>query len=157
MYLRHKSKKLRKNSNVAGKKRREKTVISQRHPEERAQKRYRVCTSRANGRRPKETLIYKRWRDMRSRTLGRATRTPHLYEGLELGWKTFAEFREWALANGFSKENNSPDRIDAGKGYVPGNVRFVPPYENTFSALDDYNHWRARERCAAADNSDVPF
>lgn len=103
------------------------------------------------------SLLYKRWLNMKSRVKGQATRSPHLYEGLELGWSTFAEFREFALAHGFSKEHNSPDRIDAGKGYTPDNVRFVTPEENCFTALDDYNHWRARERYAEPDDSDVPF
>lgn len=121
-------------------------------------RRYRVVTPRDARGRQRFTLLYRRWQDMKQRAKGRATRSPHLYEGLDVFWETFDEFRTWALANGFSKVNSSPDRIDAGRGYTPDNVRFVPPYKNTFSALDDFNHWRARERDQPpADNSDVPF
>ena len=118
---------------------------------------FRVYTPRAQGKRP--TLLYVRWRDMRSRTFGRATKNPELYDGLELGWQTFEEFRAWALANGFDKANNSPDRQDVALGYVPGNVRFVPPYENTVRALTDYHAWcrEQRQAGATATADDVPF
>ena len=116
---------------------------------------FRVYTPRAQGKRP--TLLYVRWRDMRSRTLGRATKNPELYDGLELGWSTFAEFRAWALANGFTKTNNSPDRQDVSLGYVPGNVRFVPPAENVIRALTDYHAWRREQRQAPTAAADVPF
>jgi hypothetical protein len=67
---------------------------------------------------------------MRSRVKGQATTIPWKYEGLALYWKTYAEFRVFALANGFSKVNCSPDRKDSKLGYVPGNVRFVPIKKN---------------------------
>lgn len=78
-----------------------------------------------NGRRV-YTLLYRRWKDLRNRCQGRATQSPHLYAGLEVGWGSFAEFRAWAIRNGFSKRNCSPDRIDPRRGYTPGNVRWVP-------------------------------
>lgn len=99
---------------------------------------YRVTTPRNGKPRGKETLLYKRWRDMRSRCHGRATRTPEAYEHVTLGFKDFAEFRAFALANGFSKRNNSPDRISVSDGYVPGNIRFVPPKLNCCRALPQY-------------------
>jgi len=67
---------------------------------------------------------------MVSRTKGRSTRNPDKYRGLEVGWKNFAEFREWAVKNGFSKLTNSPDRQDILKGYTPDNVKFVIPSHN---------------------------
>jgi hypothetical protein len=91
-------------------------------------RRYRLSVT-INGKR-RYTTLYRRWMDMKGRTKGYSTRSPHLYAGIELHWKSFAEFRVWALSNGFSKETSSPDRKDADKGYVPGNVKFVPCVEN---------------------------
>lgn len=96
---------------------------------------YRVTTPRRGRPRGDETLLYKRYRDARSRCQGRGTRTPEIYEGKEFGFANFAEFRAFALANGFTKKRNSPDRIDATKGYVPGNIKFVPPLYNKVRAL----------------------
>ncbi|HEX7011493.1 MAG TPA: hypothetical protein VF161_02040, partial [Steroidobacteraceae bacterium] len=89
-------------------------------------------TSRPN-RRP--TLIYRRWRDMQSRCKGQATKRPDEYKQVRLGFKSFAEFRAFAIRNGFTKENNSPDRLDTSRGYEPGNIRFIPPAENALRGL----------------------
>lgn len=72
------------------------------------------------------TLLYRRYRDMRQRAHGRATRTPWVYPP-GWPWESFEQFRAWALRSGFSKENNSPDRIDPDQGYSERNVRWVPP------------------------------
>lgn len=117
---------------------------------------FRVMTPRPN-RRP--TLIYRRWRDMQSRCKGQATKQPDKYKGVELGFKSFAEFRAFALKNGFSKENNSPDRIDTSRGYVPGNIRFVPPAENALRGLypdyfEQYAYRYAAARCECGRNAD---
>lgn len=84
------------------------------------------------------TLIYLRYRDMRSRAHGRGTKTPWVYP-LGWPWKSFTEWRVWALRAGFSKVNNSPDRINPDKPYGPDNVRWVPP---------DVNAARRRHACA---------
>lgn len=118
-------------------------------------KRYRVTAPRRGRARGAETLLYKRWRDMRSRCFGRATRTPEAYEHVTLGFANFDEFRAFAIANGFSKSHNSPDRIDAAKGYVPGNVRFVPPRYNTCRALPQYAEYDAvPARCSCGRDAD---
>lgn len=70
------------------------------------------------------------WRDMRQRVKGRATRTPWRYEGLPCAWNDYPSFRAFALGAGFSKATPSPDRIEANKGYVPGNVRFITVLKN---------------------------
>ena len=99
-----------------------------------------------------------RWRDMRSRTKGKATRHPEIYSGLDLGWGCYDEFRAWALQHGFSKTNNSPHRLDNHKGYVPDNVKFLPPFENTFEPLRKVNEAHAKQHAKQNDDdSDVPF
>jgi hypothetical protein len=118
---------------------------------------FRVTTPRRDGKR-RDTLLYKRYRDMRSRCMGRATKCPWIYEGLELGWKTFAAFRAYALANGFTKETNSPDREDPNKGYVPGNVVFKTPGQNFAGSRGSayYSDDAVRGREPPIDD-DVPF
>jgi hypothetical protein len=104
--------------------------------------RYRTCLPRSQGKRP--TLLYVRYRDMRSRLAGRATNRPDLYDGLEFGWDSFAEFRAWALNEAFprfSKRLSSPDRQRSTEGYVPGNVVFTTPEHNTRRALHG-DDWR---------------
>lgn len=81
--------------------------------------------------RGKRTLLYVRYRDMRSRAHGRATKCPWVYVlGWPEAWATFDAFRTWALASGFSKENNSPDRLRVAEPYGPSNVRWVPGKTN---------------------------
>lgn len=77
------------------------------------------------------TVLAQRWKDMQGRCRGHSTKSPWCWAGLTVGWKTFKEFRDWALANGFTKVNNSPERKDARLGYVPGNVVFVTKDQNS--------------------------
>lgn len=90
---------------------------------------FRMRTPRASGNR--RTLLAQRWKDMQGRCRGHSTKSPWCWAGLTVGWRTFAEFRAYALANGFTKVNNSPERRDATRGYVPGNVVFVTRQENS--------------------------
>jgi len=96
---------------------------------------------------------------MRSRCHGRATKCPWLYEGLELGWECFAAFRAYALANGFSKLLNSPDRQNPERGYMPGNVIFRTPSDNYGSSRGntyyDQSDYAVRGREPV--DADVPF
>jgi hypothetical protein len=107
---------------------------------------FRTATSRANGRKPKYTLLYIRYRDARSRAHGRATKCPWVYPpGWPECWSTFEKFRTWALANGFSKTNNSPDRQRPEEPYGPNNVVWTTGVDNFgrsrgsryYSALSD--------------------
>src|SRR5690606_33325895 len=70
---------------------------------------YRVTRPRRPGLSDRSTLIYKRWKDMQSRCKGLAPKRSDLYAGLRNGSADFHEFRAFAIANGFSKVNNSPD------------------------------------------------
>jgi hypothetical protein len=70
-----------------------------------------------------KTLLYIRYRDMRSRAHGRATKCPWVYPpGWPACWHTFEAFRVWALTSGFSKVHNSPDRKRTAEPYGPDNV-----------------------------------
>jgi hypothetical protein len=70
-----------------------------------------------------KTLLYIRYRDMRSRAHGRATKCPWVYPpGWPACWHTFEAFRIWALTSGFSKTHNSPDRLRPTEPYGPDNV-----------------------------------
>lgn len=76
------------------------------------------------------TKLVRAWKNIRLRVKGKATSSPHLYAGMELGFASFAEFRAYALANGFTHKTTSPDRENPEQGYVPGNVRFISKTEN---------------------------
>lgn len=81
--------------------------------------------------RGKATLLYIRYRDMRSRAHGRGTKCPWTYPpGWPACWDTFEKFRAWALAHGFSKVNNSPDRPRPTEPYGPNNVVWKTPKAN---------------------------
>jgi hypothetical protein len=99
---------------------------------------FRVVTPRGG-----RTLLYIRYRDMRSRAHGRGTGTPWIYPP-GWPWESFAEFRAWALESGFTKVNNSPDRIDHDAAYSRANVQWSRPDVNA-----------ARHRHAAARYSDL--
>lgn len=78
----------------------------------------------------KYTKLARCWKSIKARVTGKSTRSPHLYQGMELGFTSFAEFRTYALANGFTHKTTSPDREDPERGYVPGNLRFISASEN---------------------------
>ena len=73
---------------------------------------------------------------MKGRVKGGCTKRPDLYEGLEIGFENFAEFRAWAISTGFRK-GLSPDRIDPMQGYTPDNLRWVSIEHNRMRALSD--------------------
>jgi hypothetical protein len=71
------------------------------------------------------------------------------WKGLTIQWKSWAEFRAWSLANGFSRTNNSLDRERPSEGYGPNNCRWIPALEN--SRLSVYNmHAKNEARRQAA-------
>lgn len=78
--------------------------------------------------------------NMRQRVKGSGTKRPEYYTGLECEWESFAEFREWAIESGFSKETSSIDRIDPSKGYTRANCRWVSLDHNRMRALENYHN-----------------
>jgi hypothetical protein len=106
----------------------------------------------------KETKLYRVWINMQQRVKGSASAHPEYFRGVPLAWDNFADFRGWAVANGFSKRNCSPDRIVAELGYVPGNIVWKPIHENMLAAALKTNSIRyGPEPPPPHDYDDVPF
>lgn len=98
---------------------------------------------KCNGKRLRSKL-YQIWHNMRKRVRGKATKRPESYDGMEIEWSNFDEFRSWALSSGFVK-GMSPDRIDTSKGHTADNIRWVPVLENRLRALQDHDGVRGPE------------
>jgi hypothetical protein len=90
-----------------------------------------------NSGRRRTIRLYKSWRNLNGRACGvnHDGRGNRRWAGLPVGWKSFREFREWALANGYSKTRNSLDRIDEKAGYTPANCQWITRGENTRKAM----------------------
>lgn len=82
----------------------------------------------ADGKR-RECVLSRVYRNMKGRSRGNSTKSPWCYMA-GFPWKSYAAFRDWALASGFCKVNCSPDRDDTTKPYGPANVTWVPKHVN---------------------------
>ena len=74
------------------------------------------------------TRLYTIWGDMKNRCTYKGAINWHLYGGRGISvceeWKNdFANFRDWAIANGYSDELQL-DRIDNNGNYEPGNCKW---------------------------------
>ena len=76
--------------------------------------------------------LYARWQALRARVKGsQLSKNGRSYwKGLPINFRDWAHFREWSLANGYSKEKCSLDRLDSKKGYSPDNCEWVTVAEN---------------------------
>lgn len=102
-----------------------------------------------NGKR-RECLLSRVYRNAKGRANGNSTKSPWVYvRGWP--WKSYAEFRAWALASGFSKSTPSPDRKDTSKPYGPDNVEWVAKHVNNSTSsgrcwyLRNHDDVRGRE------------
>lgn len=77
--------------------------------------------------------LYNAWRNLKARTRGtaRAGNGRNYWKGKPVEWQSFEEFREWALANGYSRTRNSLDRKDDTQGYTRANCRWLTVAQNT--------------------------
>lgn len=67
------------------------------------------------------------WVNMQARLAGtKHSHGKYYWAGIGSDFYTWHEFRSWALKNGYSKTNNSLDRIDTDKGYTRDNCRWLP-------------------------------
>lgn len=96
-----------------------------------AAKTFRTRLPRSQGAR--ECLLFRVYRTMRGRARGNCTATPWIYPP-GFPWESYAEFRAWALASGFSKATPSPDRPRPLEPYGPTNVEWKTRAENSATA-----------------------
>lgn len=79
------------------------------------------------------TRLYRIWSNMRSRCDRPQNSNYKWYGGRGVSyapeWKTFSNFSEWALANGY-QDGLEIDRIDTDGNYSPENCRFVTHQTN---------------------------
>lgn len=86
--------------------------------------------------------LYKVWQSMRDRCENPDHRFSRYYgaKGVKVcpEWMEYAEFRDWAIANGYSHDPSlsrgdqlSLDRIDPAGDYAPQNCRWIPVRENS--------------------------
>jgi hypothetical protein len=88
---------------------------------------------------PDRTEIRKRWDDMQHRVRGKVRDGcgNARWQGLEVGWSSFHEFREWAFTHGWLP-GLSLDRIDGSKGYTPGNCQWITKQANDRKARNSH-------------------
>ena len=88
------------------------------------------------------TRLHNIWRVMRNRVSENNRDHKKYYDkGVKVcdEWQDFAEFRKWALDNGYT-EDLTIDRIDANKDYQPDNCRWVTmSVQNYNKTLDNRN------------------
>lgn len=77
--------------------------------------------------------LYNAYKNMlaRVRGTGKAGNGANYWVGKEVGFKSFEHFREWALANGYSRTRCSLDRRNHLVGYTPANCQWLTVVENT--------------------------
>jgi hypothetical protein len=97
------------------------------------------------------TRLYSVWYGMKQRCINPNNISYKWYgaKGVRVceDWLEFIPFMEWALSNGYTEELTL-DRIESGKGYEPGNCRWITQEQNTSRAASDIKRPYVSERNA---------
>lgn len=78
--------------------------------------------------------LYKSWTNLHDRINGHiksGRKGLPIWLGMDCGFFDWQDFREWALAHGYSKTRCSLDRIKSHVGYHRENLRWVTKLENS--------------------------
>lgn len=88
---------------------------------------------------PDKTLLRRAWDNMRARVAGKVCDGTHkpIWAGLEVEWKSYHEFRDWAYGAGWLP-GLVLDRIDGSKGYTRSNCQWITKRANDNKAR--YQH-----------------
>jgi hypothetical protein len=103
--------------------------------------------------------LYRSWHNLLDRVNGvkkSGTGEP-IWQGLEVEWATFEEFREWALANGYCKVLCSLDRRDSTEHYTRRNCRWTTKYHNSMRALYGDDPFEMGGRRVFSAGGECPF
>ena len=117
----------------------------------------RTCCGEGRYRNRDRLLIV--WTDIRNRCNDPRHPAYPRYKDFDItGWNSFAEFKDWALNNGY-EYGLQIDRIDNSRGYFPENCRFVTPKQNSrnrknnrlleaFGEKKTITEWEEDPRCS---------
>lgn len=81
--------------------------------------------------------LHKAWRNLCGRVSGvnHDGRGNKRWLGLANDFRDWTHFRTWAIANEYSKQNNSLHRKDSSIGYSPTNCQWITRQDNTSRAM----------------------
>lgn len=98
--------------------------------------------------RDSHTKLYKKWSDMKNRTVGKYKGVARCYRDKKIGlcdlWKdSYLAFKEWALLNGYV-DGLQIDRIDVDGPYCPENCRWVTQLQQSYNKYADRKNFSSK-------------
>ena len=88
------------------------------------------------------TKLYNSWRGMKQRCYDKSQRKYNKkYEGIEVcdEWMKYAQFKEWALDNGY-REGLTIERKNSAGNYEPSNCEWITKSENSRRRNKQYDY-----------------